>query len=151
LTLLAAQGAARAPIPGGRCAVCKVQKKGRCGTAAAHRNCLRRTRARGGTPPPGIGASQDAPSAGAPGDDESPSAEVSGGSDDEAAAEHVSTGGAGDTDGRGVRGGASSSAAGDVPAAACAGGEAEDGPAKRARAGAAAPEGACEEAAEIAA
>lgn len=38
-------GAARGPIPGGRCAVCKVQKKGRCGSAAAHRNCLRRTSA----------------------------------------------------------------------------------------------------------
>ena len=33
----------RAPIPGGRCAVCKIQKKGRCGTEFAHRNCLRRT------------------------------------------------------------------------------------------------------------
>lgn len=38
-------GAARGPIPGGRCAVCKVQKKGRCGSAAAHRKCLRRASA----------------------------------------------------------------------------------------------------------
>ena len=128
-----------------------MQKKGRCGTAAAHRNCLRRTRARGGTSPPGAGASRDAPSGGAPDDDGSPSAEASGGSEDDAAAEHVSSGGAVDVDGRGVRGGASTSAVGDVPAAACAGGEAADGPAKRARADAADAGGACEEAAEIAA
>ena len=40
------------PVPGGRCAVCVIAKKGRCGTETAPKSCKRRGEAPAAPPPP---------------------------------------------------------------------------------------------------